>query len=101
MNKKITWIIGVLALVLLIGGASILYHRMSAEAAPVTVHCAVGVRCPPYSSGYLNCFSAEQKCDEVEDTAFLKIPQLTPIAALIIASTDVEQAPYTPLKGML
>ena len=40
MNKKITWIIGVLALVLLIGGASILYHRMSAEAAPPPVATA-------------------------------------------------------------
>jgi len=37
MNKKNTWIIGALALILLIGGASILYHRMSAEAAPPSV----------------------------------------------------------------
>lgn len=33
MNKKFGWLIGLLALVLLIGGASVLYHRMSGEAA--------------------------------------------------------------------
>ena len=37
MNKKLGWIIGVLALILLIGGASVLYNRMSAQAAPPPV----------------------------------------------------------------
>ncbi len=34
MNKKLSWVLGCLALVLLIGCASILYNRMSAEAPP-------------------------------------------------------------------
>ena len=34
MNKKLGWVLGLLALVLLIGGASLLYNRMSQEAAP-------------------------------------------------------------------
>lgn len=34
MNKKLGWLLGLLALVLLIGGASVLYNRMSAAAAP-------------------------------------------------------------------
>ena len=37
MSKKVSWIIGLLALVLLIGGASVLYNRMSEEAAPPPV----------------------------------------------------------------
>lgn len=37
MNKKLGWILGLLALVLLIGGASVLYNRMSAAAAPPPV----------------------------------------------------------------
>ena len=32
---------------------------------PVTVHWAVGVRCPPYSRGVRYCRSAEQKWEEV------------------------------------
>ena len=32
-----------------------------AEPAPVTVHCEVGVRTPPYSSGKRYCRSAVQK----------------------------------------
>ncbi len=31
MNKKISWILGVVALVVLIGGASVLYHKYSGE----------------------------------------------------------------------
>ena len=34
MNKKLGWALGLLALVLLIGGASLLYDRMSQEAIP-------------------------------------------------------------------
>lgn len=34
MNKKIGWLLGVLALILLIAGASVLYHRMSEGNAP-------------------------------------------------------------------
>ena len=34
MNKKLGWVLGLLALVLLIGGASLLYNHMSREAAP-------------------------------------------------------------------
>lgn len=37
MNKKLGWILGLLALVLLIGGAAVLYNRMSTEAAPPPV----------------------------------------------------------------
>ena len=37
MNKKLGWIIGLLALVLLIGGASVLYNRMGVDAAPPPV----------------------------------------------------------------
>ena len=37
MSKKVSWIISLLALVLLIGGASFLYNRMSEEAAPPPV----------------------------------------------------------------
>ncbi len=33
----------------------------TAQPAAVAVHCAVGVRCPPYSNGNLNCLSAVQK----------------------------------------
>lgn len=40
MNKKLGWLLGLLALVLLIGGASVLYNRMSAEAAPPPVAAA-------------------------------------------------------------
>ena len=42
--------------------------RMSAPE-PVTVHCAVGVRTPPYSSGNRYCRSAEQKCELVSAAA--------------------------------
>lgn len=37
MNKKIVWIMGVLALILLLAGASFLYNRMSEDAAPPPV----------------------------------------------------------------
>lgn len=37
MNKKIGWMVGLLALVLLIGGASVLYNRMSEDTAPPPV----------------------------------------------------------------
>ena len=37
MNQKLSWILGLLALILLIAGASILYQRMSADAAPPPV----------------------------------------------------------------
>ena len=40
MNKKLGWFLGLLALVLLIGGTSVLYNRMSAEAAPPPVAAA-------------------------------------------------------------
>lgn len=40
MNKKLGWFLGLLALVLLIGGAAVLYNRMSAEAAPPPVAAA-------------------------------------------------------------
>lgn len=40
MNKKVGWILGLLALILLIAGASVLYHRMSEEAAPPPVATA-------------------------------------------------------------
>ena len=37
MNKKVGWILGLLALILIIGGASVLYSRMSEDAAPPPV----------------------------------------------------------------
>ena len=37
----------------------------------------MGVLCPPYSSGKRNCFSAEQKCDEVDATAVCAAPEST------------------------
>ena len=37
MNKKIGWMVGLLALVLLIGGASVLYNLMSEDTAPPPV----------------------------------------------------------------
>lgn len=37
MNKKLGWILGLLMLVLIIGGASVLYNRMSADTAPPPV----------------------------------------------------------------
>ena len=40
MNKKLGWLIGLLGLLLLLGGASVLYSRMSNEAAPPPVAAA-------------------------------------------------------------
>ena len=40
MNKKVGWILGLLALILTIGGASVLYSRMSEDAAPPPVTTA-------------------------------------------------------------
>ena len=37
MNKKLVWLLGLLALVLIIGGASVLYNRISEDAAPPPV----------------------------------------------------------------
>ena len=61
---------------------------------PVTVHCAVGVRTPPYSSGNLYCRSAEQKCDEVTHIAVLAAPLSTNTDAIISPCAIVEHAPY-------
>ena len=67
-------------------------ERMNAPL-PVTVHVAERGRMAAYSSGYRNCFSAEQKCDDVSE--------ITMFAALLsrkIDATDkdkiiVEHAP--------
>lgn len=40
MNRKLGWVLGLLALLLLIGGAAVLYDRMSTEAAPPPVAAA-------------------------------------------------------------
>ena len=64
--------------------------------APVTVHCAVGVRCPPYSSGKRNCRSAEQKCEQVMAHTVSAYPPSIVIAASDRLSAIVEHAPYTP-----
>ena len=61
--------------------------------APVTVHCAVGVRCPPYSSGSRNCRSAEQKCELVMAHTVSAYPPSIVIAASDRLSAIVEHAP--------
>ena len=65
--------------------------------APVTVHWAVGVRWPPYSSGKRNCRSAEQKWEPVRAQAFAAKPPSITMAARPRDSAMVEQAPYTPM----
>ena len=73
-------------------GPEALLPRITAPE-PVTVHCEVGVRWPPYSSGRRNCRSAVQKWDEA--TAAQRSAQ--PLAAKMLASDRlsamVEQAP--------
>ena len=68
--------------------------------APVTVRCAVGVRCPPYSSGKRNCLSAEQKCEEVAATASFAASQFTKTLAMPNDRAIVEQAPKSPISGI-
>ena len=59
----------------------------------MTVHCAVGVRCPPYSSGKRYCRSAVQKCEPVIAQAEEMPPPSTSSAASASPSAIVEQAP--------
>ena len=66
---------------------------------PVTVHWAVGVRCPPYSSGVRYCRSAEQKWEEVSAAAHSPKPPSSIADAIHRLSAMVEQAPYSPRKG--
>ena len=63
---------------------------------PVTVHCAVGVRWPPYSRGVRYCRSAEQKWEEVMAAAQPPKPPSSSRAARDRLSAMVEQAPYSP-----
>ena len=68
--------------------------------APVTVHCAVGVRTPPYSSGKRYCRSADAKCDEVTHAETFAPPLSTADAAIIRLCAIVEHAPYCPRYGI-
>lgn len=68
--------------------------------APVTVHCAVGVRTPPYSSGKRYCRSADAKCDEVTQAETFAPPLSTADAAIIRLCAIVEHAPYCPRYGI-
>ena len=73
---------------------------MTAAPLPVTVHCALGVRCPPYSKGNLNCRSAEQKC---EDVTAIHLSAKLPARAMLEMnrlSAIVDHAPYNPKKGI-
>ena len=71
-----------------------------AQPAPVTVHCAAGVLCPPYSRGNRYCRSAEQKCDDAAATVLLAAPESTRIPDIIRDRAIVEHAPYNPEKGI-
>ena len=64
--------------------------------APVTVHCEVGVRLPPYPRGKRNTRSAAQKWLEVMAAALFAMPPATKQAARPSPSAMVEQAPYKP-----
>ena len=66
---------------------------ITAAPAAVAVHCAAGGRCPPYSSGIRNCFSATQKCDEVDATAVRTAPLSVSTDASASVSAIVEHAP--------
>ena len=79
---------------------SLLLLSSNAAPEPVTVHCAVGVRCPPYSIGNLNCLSAEQKCDDVTAIALSAAPLSMNTDADSIVCAIVEHAPYCPKKGI-
>ena len=70
------------------------------DAAPVTVHCAVGGLWFPNSKGNLNCFSALQKWLEVEVITFMPAPLSKKEEPKINPSTKVEQAPKIPKKGI-
>ncbi|CDC72352.1 unknown [Candidatus Colimorpha enterica] len=79
------------------GRSSVIYApcpspRMNA-AAPVTVHCEVGVLIPPYSTGKRNCLSAEQLWDEVTTAALPISVELSQSVARISPSAEVEHAP--------
>ena len=70
-----------------------------AAPAPVTVHCEVGVRWPPYSSGKRYCRSAEQKCEPVTAQAECIPPEAMSRDASDSDSVIVEHAPYSPKYG--
>ena len=72
----------------------------SAAPEPVTVHWAVGVRWFPSSRGNLNCFSALQKWLEVAQSTFVAPPPSIKTLPMHNPSTNVEQAPNIPKKGM-
>ena len=72
---------------------------LASAPAPVTVHCAEGLRCPPYPRGVRNCRSDEQKCDDVTAAQISAAPDSTKTDALISDSTMVEHAPYMPICG--
>ena len=70
------------------------------QPAAVAVHCAVGVRWPPYSSGIRYWRSAEQKCELVIAAVLPAKPPSITIADSPSPSAIVEQAPNNPMKGM-
>ena len=73
---------------------------MNAPAA-VDVHCAVGDLCPPYSIGVRNCLSAAALWDVVSAAPIcISSDESMKDDNVIIDSVQVEQAPYTPQKGI-
>ena len=78
---------------ILIGQGKSAQEPTTAAPAAVAVHCAVGGRCPPYSSGKRNWRSAVQKWDEVTAQQMSAAPLSTKIAAMDSVCAMVEQAP--------
>ena len=69
--------------------------------APVVVNVEVWGLGAPYSTGYLNCFSAVKLCELTTVITFLKPLQSTKLLASINYSGNVAQAEYTPKNGIL
>ena len=67
--------------------------RSSTAPAAVAVHWALGVRCPPYSSGRRNSRSAAQKWELVIAQTVSAAPPSMSSAPRVIASPIVEHAP--------
>ena len=67
---------------------------------PVTVHVAQRGLWEPYSKGYRNCFSALAKWLDVRAMTLSAYPAATFIAARLMDSPIVEQAPYNPKNGI-
>ena len=72
----------------------------SKEALPVAVNVALFGLGAPYSVGFRNCFSAAMLCDETVTMALLTFCESINTLPKIMASADVEQAPYKPKKHL-